>query len=112
MPRLHCQPRWKLLMQKTQSCVLIMGQRTWSLLDGTHPIEISTMGILFWWSPMILSLLLCGWEKHNVMLWRMSKMKISKWWGSSGGFQWKKAQIWMHNICMKIVGMANGNVIY
>jgi hypothetical protein len=29
----------------------------------------------------------------------------------NGGFLWRNDQIWMNNICIKIVGMGSGNVI-
>jgi hypothetical protein len=41
----------------------------------------------------------------------MKKMNILKWWEFNGGFLWKKNQIWMNDICMKIVRMGSGNVI-
>jgi hypothetical protein len=34
------------------------------------------------------------------------KMGKVQWW-----VQRRRVQIWMNNVCMKIVGMANGNVI-
>ncbi len=34
-----------------------------------------------------------------------------KWWEFNGGFLWKKDQICMNDICMKIIGMGSGNVI-
>jgi hypothetical protein len=46
-----------------------------------------------------------------VMLLRMIKMKISKWCGFNGGFQWKKGQININDIYMKIVEMTSGIVI-
>jgi hypothetical protein len=36
---------------------------------------------------------LCGWEEHKVMLSKMTKMKISKWWRCNGGLQRRKGQI-------------------
>ncbi len=58
------------------------------------PFKDLNNGFFFLWSRMILSLSLCWWEEHKVMLLRMIKIYISKWWSFNGGFQWKKGQIW------------------
>jgi len=70
-----------------------MGPKTWSLLQHRPHLKISTMEILFSWGHMIMFSFLCGWEKHKVMLSRMTKMNIFIWWGFNGGFQWKNGQI-------------------
>jgi hypothetical protein len=74
MWRLSCHPQVRLLIYKTQSCILVVGPRTWSWLPCTPYLKISTMEILFLWGHMILSLSLFGWEEHRVMLSRMIKM--------------------------------------
>jgi hypothetical protein len=55
-------------------------------------------------------LFLFTWEKQKVMLSRMKIMNILKCWKFNGGFLWRKDQIWMNDISMKIVGMGSGNV--
>jgi hypothetical protein len=67
--------------------------------------------ILCLWNRMILILFFSRWEEWMVMLSRMKRMNILKWWEFNSGFLWIKEQIWMNDICMKIVVMASGNVI-
>jgi hypothetical protein len=62
MWELSCHPQHRLLIQKIQSFVLIIGPRTWSQFPHRPHLEISTMEILFSWGLMILSLSLFGWE--------------------------------------------------
>ncbi len=110
MWRLSCHPQIRLLIWKTWSCVLIVGLITWSQFSHTPYLETSIMEILFSKGFTILSLSLFGWEKHKVMLSRVIKMRISKCWRFSGGFQWRKGQIQMNGVCMKIF-RTSGNVI-
>ncbi len=93
MPRLHCHQQWRLWIWKTQSCIFIVDLRIKNLLWHTPCLKISTMEILFSWGRMIFYLSLCGWEEHKVMLSKMTKMKISKWWRCNGGLQRRKGQI-------------------
>ncbi len=108
---LHCQPWWTLLISEIQFELLIVSQRTCDLHLHTHHLEILMLEILCSWDHMIQILFLFRWEEWKVMLSRMKKMNILKWWEFNGGFLWKKNQIWMNDICMKIVRMGSGNVI-
>jgi len=90
-PRLHYQPLLLVLIQRTQSNIFIVYQRTWSLQLHTPCSKILMMGILFWWGRMILTLFMFGWENHKVMLWRLKKLNFSKWSRFNGGFLWRKA---------------------
>ncbi len=88
-----------------------VGRRTWSLQLHTPHLKIIMMGILLLLGRMVLALFLFGWEEHKVMLWKMKRVHFSKWQGFNDGLLWRRVQIWINNICMKIVGMESENVI-
>jgi len=73
----------------------------WDLNDGNFVLIM----------PHGLGLVLIWMGRTQGDIVKYEESAFSKRWGFNGGFLWRKAQIWMNNICMKIIGMESENVI-